>query len=67
MIPRCLREIFSEEAETPTEDTVAFGPSNKRQLSASFIEIYNEKVYDLLAENATDPIVAKGLSIVSHY
>lgn len=29
-------------------------------ISASFIEIYNERVFDLLAENPKDPIVAKG-------
>ena len=30
------------------------------EIAASFIEIYNEKVYDLLAENSTEPIVARG-------
>lgn len=30
------------------------------EIGASFIEIYNEKAYDLLAENSTEPIVAKG-------
>lgn len=32
----------------------------KTDISASFIEIYNERVYDLLGENTNEPIVAKG-------
>lgn len=36
--------------------------SRNLEISASFIEIYNEKVYDLLGENTNEPIVAKGMN-----
>lgn len=58
VVPRVLKEIFS--AETQDKDNTENEPVFKREISASFIEIYNEKVYDLLAENSSEPIIAKG-------
>lgn len=57
VIPRCLKEIFNNEDDRENDNNA---PTIKRELFASFIEIYNEKVYDLLAENSSEPIVAKG-------
>ncbi|XP_073828803.1 no distributive disjunction [Musca autumnalis] len=61
VVPRVLKEIFSDETEDKSnaENNEAF-PAVTREITASFIEIYNEKVYDLLADNASEPIIAKG-------
>ncbi|XP_061391925.1 kinesin-like protein Nod [Musca vetustissima] len=61
VVPRVLKEIFSDEAQNICDaENQRTPPAVKREISASFIEIYNEKVYDLLAENASEPIIAKG-------
>ncbi|XP_065365872.1 kinesin-like protein Nod [Calliphora vicina] len=63
VIPRCLKEIFSSidvSTEKQADNQNLNSPSKKVEISASFIEIYNEKVYDLLGENTNEPIVAKG-------
>lgn len=61
VIPRCLREMFltSEENSENLENS-----SKHVDISASFIEIYNEKVYDLLGNNTNEPIVAKGMCVL---
>ncbi|KAM7346418.1 no distributive disjunction isoform 1-T3 [Cochliomyia hominivorax] len=63
VIPRCLNEIFSTtDVNTKSKENNENGSSlsQKMEISASFIEIYNEKVYDLLSENINEPIIAKG-------
>ncbi|XP_075155137.1 no distributive disjunction [Haematobia irritans] len=60
VIPRCLKEIFNVKKSQQPTDEGSDSDHDKRELSASFIEIYNEKVYDLLGENANEPIIAKG-------
>ncbi|TMW53990.1 hypothetical protein DOY81_000922 [Sarcophaga bullata] len=57
VIPRCLREMFLKtEENSENQETL----SKHVDIKASFIEIYNEKVYDLLGNNTNEPIVAKG-------
>ncbi|XP_013097756.2 kinesin-like protein Nod [Stomoxys calcitrans] len=60
VIPRCLKEMFTIEENQIASETNTNFPTEKKVLSVSFIEIYNEKVYDLLAENVNEPIIAKG-------
>lgn len=61
VIPRCLREMFlTSEENSENQDS----SSKHVDISASFIEIYNEKVYDLLGNNTTEPIVAKGMYVL---
>lgn len=49
MIPRCVKAILECESE-----------NNKHEIMASFIEIYSEKVFDLLSETPAEPIIARG-------
>ncbi|KNC24230.1 Kinesin-like protein Nod [Lucilia cuprina] len=63
VIPRCLKEIFSSAdliSESEENEQIVNNSSTKMEILASFIEIYNEKVYDLLGENTNEPIIAKG-------
>ncbi|CAH0547025.1 unnamed protein product [Brassicogethes aeneus] len=48
LIPRTLASLFEEE--------------NECEISVSFIEIYNEKVYDLLTNNKS-PLIVKGFKV----
>ena len=56
IIPRCLLEFFKK----PQADENLPACVEQTEFAASFIEIYNEKAYDLLADNCTEPIVARG-------
>lgn len=58
VIPRCLKEMFST---SPENSENRDNSSELLEISASFIEIYNEKVYDLLGDKTSEPIVAKGM------
>ncbi|XP_055843366.1 kinesin-like protein Nod [Episyrphus balteatus] len=51
MIPRCIQAILDSKMENEL---------NKSEISASFIEIYSEKVFDLLSETPSEPIIARG-------
>ena len=51
MIPRCIQAILDSKIENEM---------NKIEVSASFIEIYSEKVFDLLSETPSEPIIARG-------
>lgn len=52
MIPRALTEVFNIiQTKNDVEKTI---------ISVSFLEIYNEKVYDLLSENNSEQINTKG-------
>ncbi|KAL7742885.1 hypothetical protein ACLKA6_016248 [Drosophila palustris] len=57
VVPRCLSYILKylselkQQKENNTQSTL---------VTASFIEIYNEKAYDLLACNAKQPIASRG-------
>ncbi|XP_018804906.1 PREDICTED: kinesin-like protein Nod isoform X1 [Bactrocera latifrons] len=55
IIPRCLREILSTSLNNTSESHLG-----SIELNASFIEIYNEKVFDLLSDKTTDPISSRG-------
>lgn len=52
IIPRVLGEILY----LPQNETTP----KKMQIFVSFIEIYNEKVFDLLSENNQEPVNVKG-------
>lgn len=52
MITLCLDSIFKGIQEDQTD--------NEYSVKASYIEIYNEKVYDLFNEKGSDPIHTKG-------
>ncbi|SPP86870.1 kinesin-like protein Nod [Drosophila guanche] len=52
VLPRCLRDILDRVA-AKQENTL-----ERIQVSASFIEIYNEKAYDLLGATPMDPMLA---------
>ncbi|XP_067634548.1 kinesin-like protein Nod isoform X2 [Eurosta solidaginis] len=54
IIPRCFSEILSSDPNAETDK------ANKVGIYASFIEIYNEKVFDLLSDNTTEPIISRG-------
>lgn len=51
MIPRCVHALLESQ---PQDNAI------KHEVSASFIEIYSEKVFDLLGETPAEPIIAKG-------
>lgn len=55
IIPRCLREILNTSLNNTLESHL-----RPIELNASFIEIYNEKVFDLLSDKSTDPISSRG-------
>ncbi|XP_053948124.1 kinesin-like protein Nod [Anastrepha ludens] len=57
IIPRCLLEILQTDVLGPES---SFSSEVPVQIYASFIEIYNEKVFDLLSENTNVPIIARG-------
>lgn len=42
------------------EDIFSRPNSDKMKVSLSFIEIYNEQAFDLLAEKPTEPLNVKG-------
>lgn len=50
MIPRALEDIFALSADE----------GNQPDIAVSFVEIYNEKVYDLLAEDTNEQVNIKG-------
>lgn len=68
MIPRCLKKMLSfndQNSSSPNDQNVIIvndenSPITKREFHASFLEIYNEKLFDLLSETTNEPIVAKG-------
>ncbi|XP_054730832.1 kinesin-like protein Nod isoform X2 [Anastrepha obliqua] len=57
IIPRCLLEILQTDVLGPES---SFSSEVTVEIYASFIEIYNEKVFDLLSENTNVPIIARG-------
>lgn len=56
IVPRVLASLFGRSHSSPTAD----GDSTSTQISVSFVEIYNERVFDLLSEQSTDPVNTKG-------
>ncbi|XP_011183412.2 kinesin-like protein Nod [Zeugodacus cucurbitae] len=54
IIPRCLKEMLN----TPEKDD-SENPLRLVEIYASFIEIYNEKVFDLLSDKTTEPISSR--------
>lgn len=50
VIPRALEDIFALSADG----------GNPPDIAVSFVEIYNEKVYDLLAEDTNEQVNIKG-------
>lgn len=55
IIPRCLREILNTSLNEVLESHL-----RRIEIYASFIEIYNEKVFDLLSDKTTEPICSRG-------
>lgn len=53
MISRTLEDIFLQSYDNDGETEL--------NVAVSFIEIYNEKVYDMLSLNYSEPINLKGL------
>ncbi|XP_020717152.1 kinesin-like protein Nod isoform X3 [Ceratitis capitata] len=60
IIPRCLSEILNLVGNAASVSDINSDQQSSSEISASFIEIYNEKVFDLLSENTTEPIVSRG-------
>lgn len=56
IIPRCLREILI----TSVDENKSESHLGSIEINASFIEIYNEKVFDLLSDKSTEPISSRG-------
>lgn len=56
MIARALEDIFSRIRDSQGE--------MECDLSISFIEIYNEKVYDLLSPNVNEGVYIKGMYLL---
>ncbi|XP_041451460.1 kinesin-like protein Nod [Drosophila obscura] len=52
VLPRCLRDILDRVA-AQQENT-----AERTKISASFIEVYNEKAYDLLGASPMDPMLS---------
>ncbi|XP_050332012.1 kinesin-like protein Nod [Bactrocera neohumeralis] len=55
IIPRCLKEILNTSLNNTSKSHLG-----SIELNASFIEIYNEKVFDLLSDKSMDPISSRG-------
>lgn len=60
MIPRALKDIF----EKCEDDAATLTSTN---VSVSFIEIYTDKVFDLLSNNSNEQIYFKGDQIFAFF
>lgn len=61
LIPRCIDQIFAKKAE------IELDSGKELRIWASYLEIYNEHLHDLLAVERPDPHdPARGLKIVEH-
>lgn len=59
---RCIQEIIENEGVMTRTLRDLFSQSNadKMKIAISFIEIYNEKVFDLMSDNSNEQINVKG-------
>lgn len=54
LIPRCITEVFSE---------IGHQYDQEINVSVSYLEIYNEQIYDLLSDEPRDPKGGSGITI----
>lgn len=58
IVPRVLANLFTRASSSADDEQNT--PTTTTQIYVSFVEIYNERVFDLLSEQSSDPVNTKG-------